>query len=207
MVYAYTRVSTDKQTTANQRHEIERFATSKELTIGVWFDETISATRRLDERLLNKLLKSLQPSDKVIVSELSRLGRNLLQIMSILNLCMERNVAVYAVKEGYELGNNINSKVLAFAFGLAAEIERNLISQRTKESLARLKAEGKILGRPKGSKKQNPILNKHANYIKRRLAEGAKQIDIARSLKCSRHTVREWIKHNHPKPTGEETTL
>ena len=194
MVYAYTRVSTMMQTTANQRHEIERFAKSRSIRITTWVEETISSTRRLDERRLNKLLKSLKPTDLLIVSELSRLGRNLMQIMSILNLCMERNVTVLAIKEGYELGDNINSKVLAFAFGLAAEIERNLTSQRTKESLARLKAEGKTLGRPVGSKKKNPILKQHDNYIKKRMTEGAKQIEIARSLKCSRHTVREWIK-------------
>ena len=194
MVYAYTRVSTTMQTTANQRHEIERFAEFRSITVNSWVEETISATRRLDERRLSKLLKSLKSTDLLIVTELSRLGRNLMQIMSILNLCMERNVTVFAIKEGYELGDNINSKVLAFAFGLAAEIERNLTSQRTKESLARLKAEGKTLGRPVGSKKKNPILKQHDTYIKRRIAEGAKQIEIARSLKCSRHTVREWVR-------------
>lgn len=198
MVYAYTRVSTMMQTTANQRHEIECFAQSRSIIVDTWVEETISSTRQLKERRLSKLLKSLKPTDLLIVTEISRLGRNLMQIMSILNLCMEKNVTVFAIKEGYELGNNINSKVLAFAFGLAAEIERSLTSQRTKESLARLKAEGKKLGRPIGSKKSNPILKKHAAYIEKRLAEGAKQIDIARSLKCSRHTVREWIRQHNP---------
>jgi putative DNA-invertase from lambdoid prophage Rac len=197
MIYAYIRVSTEKQTTANQRHEIEQFAQSKHLIISKWIEETISSTRRLEERRLSKVLKLLKPTDKLIVTELSRLGRNLMQIMSILNHCMEKKVTVYAIKEGYELGDNINSKVLAFAFGLAAEIERNLISQRTKESLARLKAEGRQLGRPKGSKKQFPKLAPHAAYISQRLAEGARQIDIARSLKVHRHTVMEWVKQ-HP---------
>ena len=195
MIYAYIRVSTEKQTTANQRHEIEQFAKAKSLTVSNWVEETISATRRLDERRFSKLLRALKSTDTLIVSELSRLGRNLMQIMSILNLCMEQNITVYAVKEGYELGDNINSKVLAFAFGLAAEIERNLISQRTKESLARLKAEGKTLGRPIGSKKRYPKLAPHDEYIRKRLAEGAKQIDIARSLKVHRHTVKEWIEN------------
>jgi DNA invertase Pin-like site-specific DNA recombinase len=107
---------------------------------------------------------------------------------------MEKEVKVFAVKEGYELGDNINSKVLAFAFGLSAEIERNLISQRTKESLARLKAEGKILGRPKGSKKKFPKLLEHDAFIKKRILNGAKQSEIARELNVHRHTVSLWLK-------------
>ena len=90
---------------------------------------------KYNERKLGKLLKDLKTDDILIVSELSRLGRNLMEVMSILYDCMKRDIKVYAVKEGYELGNNISSKVLAFAFGLSAEIERNLISQRTKNSL------------------------------------------------------------------------
>ena len=197
MVYAYIRVSTEKQTTENQRFEIERFARQKNLSVCKWIQETISATKKIEDRLLYGLLKKLKQEDVLIVSEISRMGRNLMQIMSILHLCMERKVIVFAIKEGYELGDNINSKVLAFAFGLSAEIERNLISQRTKESLARLKAEGKPIGRPKGSTNKIPLLKRHESFIKRKLAEGSKQVDIARSLKVHRHTVKDWMeKHN-----------
>jgi DNA invertase Pin-like site-specific DNA recombinase len=114
----------------------------------------ISSTKKLEIRKFGALLQRMHKGDVLIVSELSRLGRNLMQIMKILHDCMEKDVMVYTVKENYELGNNINSKVLAFAFGLSAEIERNLISQRTKKALARRKAEAQILGRPKGSKSQ-----------------------------------------------------
>jgi DNA invertase Pin-like site-specific DNA recombinase len=107
---------------------------------------------------------------------------------------MEKQVKVYAIKEGYELGDNINSKVLAFAFGLSAEIERTLISQRIKEALARKKSEGVKLGRPTGSKKKNPILAEHNDYIQQQVLLGAKQIEIARRLKVHRHTVKNWIK-------------
>ena len=152
MNYAYIRVSTERQTVENQRFEITNFASSKDIQINKWIEETISSVERLDQRKFGKLLNKMKKGDQLIVTELSRMGRNLMQIMKILHDCMEKEIMVYTIKENYELGNNINSKVLAFAFGLSAEIERNLISQRTKEALARKRAEGVILGRPVGSK-------------------------------------------------------
>jgi DNA invertase Pin-like site-specific DNA recombinase len=150
MNIGYIRVSTDKQTTDNQRFEILKYADEKKLTIDEWIEETISATRKLSDRKLGTLLTRMQKNDILIVSELSRLGRSLMEVMSILHTLMEKNVKVFTTKERYELGNNINSKVLAFAFSLSAEIERSMISSRTKEALARKKSEGKRLGRPKG---------------------------------------------------------
>lgn len=196
MIYAYLRVSTDKQTIENQRFEIINFAKQRKLKIAKWIEETISSRKDLKERAFGTLLKKLKPDDILIVSEISRMGRNLMQIMGILNLCMEQQVKVFAIKEGYELGDNINSKVLAFAFSLSAEIERTLISQRIKEALARKKSEGIKLGRPLGSKKKEPILAKHHELIKKYLSDGAKQIEIARRLKVHRHTVKEWVRQN-----------
>jgi len=151
MIYAYIRVSTDKQSVENQRFEILKYADTKKFTIDKWVEETVSSRKKLESRILGDTLKQLQKKDILIVSEVSRLGRNLMEVMSILHTCMDSNVQVHTVREKYELGNNINSKVLAFAFSLSAEIERQLISQRTKEALARKKSEGKKLGRPKGS--------------------------------------------------------
>lgn len=193
MTYGYIRVSTDKQTLANQKFEIKKFATQRGIRITKWIEEVISSRKELQERAFGDLLKRLKSDDTLIVSEISRMGRNLLQIMSILNLCMEKQVKVYAIKEGYELGDNINSKVLAFAFGLSAEIERTLISQRIKEALARKKAEGIKLGRPKGSKKKNPILQPYDALIRSRIEAGARQVEIAREFNVHRHTVKQWI--------------
>ena len=149
MTYGYIRVSSDKQTGENQRFETQRFCEQNHLTIDGWIEETISGTKSYTKRQLGRLLRRTQKGDIIICSELSRLGRNLYMIMEILSICMSKECFVWTIKDGYRLGDDIQSKVLAFAFGLSAEIERNLISQRTKEALARLRAEGKPIGRPK----------------------------------------------------------
>src|SRR4029453_605366 len=116
MIYGYIRVSTDKQTAENQRFEILKFAHEKKLAIDRWIEETISATKNLSDRKLGDLLERIHEDDILIVSELSRLGRSLLEVMSILHTLMKKDVKVFTPKERYELGNNISSKVLAFAF-------------------------------------------------------------------------------------------
>ncbi|MDZ5561489.1 master DNA invertase Mpi family serine-type recombinase [Enterococcus cecorum] len=195
MIYGYIRVSTDKQTVENQRYEIVEFCEKKDILIEKWISETISATKKLEDRKFGKLLKKLKKNDVVVVSEISRLGRNLMQIMGILNECMEKEVLVLTVKEGYELGNNINSKVLAFAFGLSAEIERNLISQRTKEALARKKSEGVRLGRPIGESDIRSLkLYDKKEKVKRLLDKGYSYSKIAKTLKVHRITVSKFIK-------------
>jgi DNA invertase Pin-like site-specific DNA recombinase len=193
MNYGYIRVSTDRQTTQNQKFEIKNFSTAKNIVIDEWIEETISATKKLDDRKFGKLLKKMKHGDVLIVSELSRMGRNLMQIMKILHDCMENDIHVLTVKENYELGNNINSKVLAFAFGLSAEIERNLISQRTKEALARKKAEGVILGRPKGSKATSTKLTGKEDEIRKLLKKRISRSAIGRILNVHRLTVTSFI--------------
>lgn len=196
MNYGYIRVSTDRQTTANQRFEIENFAKSRKIVIHEWIEETISATKKLEDRKFGQLLDKLEKGDMLVVTELSRLGRNLMQIMKILHDCMEKNIMVYTIKENYELGNNINSKVLAFAFGLSAEIERNLISQRTKEALARKKAEGAILGRPVGRKSAKTKLTGQERKIQELLEKKVSYSAIARILGVHRLTVSGFVR-NH----------
>lgn len=167
------------------------------MPIDEWIEETISGTKKVSERELGKLLAKMQKGDILIVTELSRLGRNLMQIMSILHTCMEKEIMVFTIKENYELGNNINSKVLAFAFGLSAEIERNLISQRTKEALARKRAEGIILGRPMGSKSKIVKLSGREDEIKVLLDKKISKSAIGRILGVHRLTVSAFMKdHN-----------
>ncbi|MBO6101717.1 MAG: master DNA invertase Mpi family serine-type recombinase [Opitutales bacterium] len=193
MIYGYIRVSTDRQTVNNQRFAISQFCAERKIKISFWIEETISSTKKLEDRKLGKLLKKLRKDDVLIVSELSRLGRNLMQIMSILHYCMNSDVKVYTIKENYELGNNINSKVLAFAFGLSAEIERNLISARTKEALARKKAEGVVLGRPRGKKSTSVKLSGKEHLIQTMLEKNLSKSQIARKLRVHRTTLTKFI--------------
>ncbi|MBR6389061.1 MAG: master DNA invertase Mpi family serine-type recombinase [Opitutales bacterium] len=194
MNYAYLRVSSEKQTLENQRFEIEKYCKSQNINIDFWIQETISGTKKLAERKLGELLNNMKSYDKLIVSEISRLGRNIMDIMNILNYCIERKIVVISKKEGYEFSDSINSKVLAFAFGLAAEIERNLISQRTKEALARKKAQGATLGRPRGRSPKMEILSAQKRRVKNMLKSGHSLSETAKNLGVCRSTLKKFLK-------------
>lgn len=195
MTYAYIRVSTEKQTIENQRFEINNYCENRNITLDSYVEETMSGTIAIHQRKLGALLQKLQKGDILIISELSRLGRSLLQVMGILNTCIQKEIIIYSIKENFELSDNINSKVLAFAFSLSAEIERQLISQRTKEGLARRKAEGIILGRPKGRQSR---IECHPCYEAREKilqwnAKGYSHSYIAKRLGIHRDTLRRWL--------------
>lgn len=192
-VIGYIRVSSNKQTLEHQHFEIEQYAKKEGLTIDTWVEEKISSRKALKNRKLGTLLDNLQENDILISCEISRLGRSLLEVMRILETCLSKNCQVWTLKENYRLGNDIQSKVLAFAFGLAAEIERNLISQRTKSSLANLKASGKKLGRPLAAESQKLKLSKNTRKIKNLLAKGISKSQIARALGVQRSTLRRFI--------------
>ena len=192
MYYAYIRVSTDHQNVENQQHEILTYTQSHNIQIDRWVSETISSRKPLNERKLGKLLKKLKKGDVLIATELSRLGRNLLEVMGILQHCLEKDCQIWTLKENYRLGADIQSKVLAFAFSLAGEIEKNLISERTKNSLKRLKDEGKHLGRPHGFSYQK--LEKKHNKIKELLDKGVSKAEIARLMGCTWVTLHRYIK-------------
>ena len=202
MLYGYIRVSTDKQTVENQRYEIIKYCQYHHLHIDGWIEEQVSGTVTYRKRRLGTLLKHVKSGDVIICAELSRLGRNMLMIMEILSLCMSKNCSVWTIKDNYRLGDDLQSKVLAFAFSLSAEIERNLISQRTKEALARKKAEGAVLGRPRRKSPQTSLkLYKKHDYIVSRLKEKVSIAQIARDCKVNNKTMQRYI-HGYidPKP-------
>lgn len=193
MVYGYIRVSTNKQTVENQRFEISNYCTNNVISIDRWIEETISGMKKVEDRRLGKLLKKMKEEDILICSELSRLGRSLLMIMGVLNECMNRGVHIWTIKDNYRLGTDINSKVLAFAFGLSAEIERNLISQRTKDALERKRAEGVKLGRPLGSKAKKRKLSGKEIHIQQLLDKNIPKTAIARSMGVHRVTLTTYL--------------
>lgn len=187
MVYGYIRVSTDKQTIENQRYEIQKYCNNRGLHIDKWIEETVSGTKAYSQRSLGRIIKRMTQKDTLICTELSRLGRNLFMIMEILSRCLDKGCKVCTIKDNYNLGDNIESKVLAFAFGLSAEIERKLISQRTKEALMRLKNEGRKLGRPLGAKGRcNKMQGKEQLLQQLRAKYGVKE--ACRLLGISRST-------------------
>ncbi|MDR0658572.1 MAG: master DNA invertase Mpi family serine-type recombinase [Mediterranea sp.] len=194
MVIAYLRVSTEKQFLENQKNEILRFASKNNLMIDKWYKETVSGSVSSKERKLAKLLRKMEPGDSLIVTEISRLSRTLLDIMNILSSCIRKKVVLYSTKEGYIFQDDINSKVLGFAFGLVAEIERNLISIRTKEALTCRKKAGKELGRKKGSITKTKVLHDNKRMIIKHLKEGISQESVAKRFGVSRSTMSRYIK-------------
>lgn len=190
MVIAYLRVSTCRQHIENQQDEIMRYATSRQIAIDHWVTETISGKTDRDNRKLGRLIKSLKTGDTLIVTEISRLSRTLHEIMAIMGICLSKKVTIYSIKDGYAFDDSINSKVLSFAFGLVAEIERNLISQRTKEALALRRAQGVLLGRKKGNcPKLNNLIDNKIDIISS-IERGESIAKICRRYEVSIETFR-----------------
>lgn len=196
-VYGYLRVSTDKQDCDNQKIGVEALAKKLGLPIENWIvDDGVSGTKEPEKRKLGKLLRKIRTGDVIICSELSRLGRKLFMVISILEHCMKIGAKVLTVKDGYELGDNVQSKVLAFAFGLVAELEREMISKRTKEALQRRKANGKRLGRPFGSRNKKHALDGKEDKISELLNQGLSVVQAAQRLKVSSVTLYAYLKDN-----------
>ena len=194
MIYGYIRVSTDRQTVANQKFEIKEFCRINQIQVDGWIEETISGTKDYGKRELGRLLKRTRKGDTIVCAEISRLGRDLFMIMEILRYCMNKECRIWTIKEGYRLGDDIQSKVLAFAFSLSAEIERKLISQRTKEALSLRKAEGKKLGRPKGGSNAHHKLDGKEEIIRDMLERKSSYSSIASACGVSRKTIQRWVK-------------
>ena len=192
-IIGYIRVSSTKQTCEHQKYELEQFAKQNHIQINRWVEETISSRKPLNRRKLGQLLEDLRPNDVLIAAEISRLGRSLLEVMRILETCLNKNCQVWTIKENYRLGDDLQSKVLAFAFGLASEIERRLISQRTKSSLDNIRAIGKKLGRPLSAQSKKLKLSRNAKKVKQMLDLGFTRYRIAKTMQVRQTTVDRFL--------------
>lgn len=192
-VFAYIRVSTQMQTYASQRYEIEMYCRKNDLVVDEWINESVSGTVAIEKRILGSLLERMDKGDVLICTELSRLGRNMLMIMGVLNVCSEKGISIHSIKDHFDLTDSINSKIIAFAFALAAEIERSLISQRTKEALAVKKLEGVKLGRPPGSSKKKVTFCKDYMRIMAMKDEGMSLTSIAKAYGIHRNTLKKYL--------------
>ena len=195
MTYGYIRVSTEAQNTENQKMEIEQFCKRRNISIDKWVEDVISGTKDPYSRNLGKLImENCVEGDTIICTELSRLGRSLLMVMNTLNYFLTHKVSVITIKDYFNLSDDITSKVISFAFGLSAEIERQLISQRTKAALERARKEGKHIGRKKGRKSSSYKLDKFNEIIAEEFLKGKSKNAIARQLGVNWHTVNTQIK-------------
>lgn len=196
VIYGYIRVSTDRQTVENQRFEINKYCRRNKIKVDSWIEETISGTKMPAKRKLGKLIDTVQQGDTIIMTEISRLGRSLIMIMDTLQVLLEKRIHVMAIKEGYDLDDNIQSKVLAFAFGLSAEIERNLISDRTKQALRRKMAEGVHIGRYPGQRPKKYKLSGKNEYIRSLRHVGRSKLSIAKELGVTWVTLNTYMQRH-----------
>ena len=190
---AYIRVSTEMQNYSSQEFEIRNYCKSKGIKIDKWVSESVSGTLPIEKRKLGKAIKSMKRGDLLVCTEISRLGRNMLMIMSILNVCSGKGIYIHSIKDHFDLSDNINSKIIAFAFALAAEIERNLISQRTKEALAIKRIEGIRLGRPPGVSKKMLSVCKDKEKIRKMLEQNMPLNKIAKRYNVHRNTLKRHL--------------
>jgi len=196
MIYGYIRVSTEKQDYENQKFGILEFANKNNFLNVKFIEETISSRKKLEERKIWELVNSLSENDILITTELSRFGRSILEVMQLFKVLVEKNIKTYIIKNNIVLNkeeNKITNQVLIFAFGLAAEIERDLISARTKEALAKRKAQGIKLGRKKGQQVRSK-LDKHKPQIISLLEKDINITNIAKIIGCSRTALSYYIK-------------
>jgi DNA invertase Pin-like site-specific DNA recombinase len=196
ITYAYLRVSTDAQDVANQKHGVLEYANARGMSGLLFVEDTISGKVSWRERKIGEMLEGCHAGDAVIFAEISRMARSTLMVLEILQYCSERQITVHIAKQNMVLDNSLNSKITATVLGLAAEIEREMISQRTKEALSKRKAEGMHLGRPFGAKIKSKLDGKQ-EQIKEYLNKGINKRDIARLVGCTPPTLYAFIeKHN-----------
>ena len=193
--FAYLRVSKDSQDVENQKYGILDYCNHNKISPVTIVKDTASRTKAWRKRGIARILQKSQKGDKILVAEVSRLGGSPLQVLEILEEAAKKEIAVHIVKSQLIMNGSLQSTIIATVLGLAAQIEREFISVRTKEALAKRKAEGIKLGRPKGQAK-NLKLDAHRELILDYLKKDVSKASIARIVECSPSTLYAWIKRN-----------
>lgn len=188
----YLRVSTSEQDLEKNKMDILKLAHDKDLGKVKFIEERISGKVSWKKRKIAQIVEDLKKGDYIIISELSRLGRSMLECMEILSISLQKGLNIYAIKGDWKLDGSLQSKIIAMAFSMAAEIERDLISQRTKEALRARKASGKPLGRPKGPGKSK--LDEFQPEIEALLNNGSTKRFIAQRYQTSEANLYHWLK-------------
>ena len=195
-IYIYLRVSTSAQDTQNQLHGIHQYCQERGIQADAVIEDTASGSVAWNSRKVGELLSTADKGDVLLVAEVSRLARSTLQVLEILKFASERQVSIIIVKNGLQFDNSMQSKITATILGLAAEIERDFISMRTREALDKRKATGKQLGRPKGALAKAYKLDCRHAEIERYQKMGINQTAIAKLVDVSRPTLRSWLVRN-----------
>lgn len=195
-VVGYLRVSTVDQDTEKNKADVLAFANNKRFGGHVEFvEEKVSGLKSWKRRKLAQVVEDLNQDDVLIVPELSRLGRSLVEVLEVLNVLTDKDVAVFSVKENFQLNDSgIQSKVMSTMLALFSDIERDLISARTKEGLAAARAKGRQLGRPKGPGKSK--LDPFQPEIEALLKNGSKKVFVASRFGVTPATLTHWLKRH-----------
>ena len=205
-IYAYYRVSTDDQDYNNQKQGVVEFSKRQNMPIDIEvIDNGKSGALPPEKRELGQLLGILKEGDIIIASEISRISRKLFDLFTIAKYLNDKKVKIYTVKDNYTLDDSIQGQALLFAFGLASQIERDLISQRVKEALARKKKEGVKIGRPFGTNYRKCKL--YDEYIRKSIEERVSINVIAKNCNCNWSTLQRYLKENNIKTYGKDVVI
>ncbi len=206
-VIGYIRVSTAEQDTKNQRHEILEYANKHNLHIDEWIEAEISSRKSQKERRIEELLSKLKTGDTLIISELSRLGRSTSEVIDIVNELIVKQIGFVAIKESLNITDKLDmsSKIIITMFSLFAELERDIISDRTRQALKAKKDGGKVLGKPKGTI-QESMLDEHREKIVELLGYGVPKKKIADMFGTCRHNLYKYINKRNLVPNSQKKT-
>ena len=196
MIFGYTRVSTQTQTLENQVYEIKEYCKTHSKQVDVWYEEKVSGTKKARDRELGELLKVIKEGDTIITTEISRIGRSVVDVLQTIQYIRDKGCVLIAIKQNFVLDDSLNSKIMSYIFSIVAEVERELISSRIKEALASRKAQGQKLGRPYGSNNKHNKLESKKEYIEMCLQCGKSLYYLRKKLRCHSNTLKKYLKHS-----------